>query len=76
LVAADVHPLIIPARGKFEPTHVRCHGIPNSAGQRGAPAWRTKLGDDGKLKAPNTADEKFEEVVKAAQDAAVLVLVY
>jgi S1-C subfamily serine protease len=29
-----------------------------------------------KLKAPNTADEKFEEVVKSAQDAAVLVLVY
>jgi hypothetical protein len=29
-----------------------------------------------KLKAPITADEKFEEVVKSAQDAAVLVLVY
>ncbi len=29
-----------------------------------------------KLKAPNTADEKFEAVVKSAQDAAVLVLVY
>jgi hypothetical protein len=29
-----------------------------------------------KLKAPNTADEEFEEVVKSAQDAAVLVLVY
>ena len=29
-----------------------------------------------KLKAPNTADEKFEEVVKSAQSAAVLVLVY
>ena len=29
-----------------------------------------------KLKKPNTADEKFEEVVKSAQDAAVLVLVY
>ena len=29
-----------------------------------------------KLKAPNTKDEKFEEVVKSAQDAAVLVLVY
>jgi S1-C subfamily serine protease len=29
-----------------------------------------------KLKAPNTADEKFEEVVKQAQGAAVLVLVY
>ena len=29
-----------------------------------------------KLKTPNTADEKFEEVVKSAQDAAVLVLVY
>jgi len=29
-----------------------------------------------KLKEPNTADEKFEEVVKSAQAAAVLVLVY
>ncbi len=29
-----------------------------------------------KLKAPNTTDEKFEDVVKSAQDAAVLVLVY
>ena len=34
------------------------------------------LGDDGKLKVPNTADRKFEEVVQSAQDAAVLVLVY
>ncbi len=29
-----------------------------------------------KLKAPNTADEKFEVVVQSAQNAAVLVLVY
>ena len=29
-----------------------------------------------KLKAPITADRKFEDVVKSAQDAAVLVLVY
>jgi len=29
-----------------------------------------------KLKEPNTKDEPFEEVVKSAQDAAVLVLVY
>ncbi len=29
-----------------------------------------------RLKAPNTEDEKFEDVVKSAQDAAVLVLVY
>ena len=29
-----------------------------------------------KLIAPNTADRKFEDVVKSAQDAAVLVLVY
>jgi hypothetical protein len=28
------------------------------------------------LEAPNTKDELFEEVVKSAQDAAVLVLVY
>ena len=31
---------------------------------------------DAKLKDPNTKDEAFEEVVKSAQDAAVLVLVY
>jgi hypothetical protein len=29
-----------------------------------------------KLKAPVTADRKFGDVVKSAQDAAVLVLVY
>ena len=29
-----------------------------------------------KLKEPNTKDESFEDVVKSAQDAAVLVLVY
>jgi S1-C subfamily serine protease len=29
-----------------------------------------------RLKAPVTSDRKFEEVVKSAQDAAVLVLVY
>jgi hypothetical protein len=29
-----------------------------------------------KLKAPVTADRKFEDVVKSARDAAVLVLVY
>jgi hypothetical protein len=29
-----------------------------------------------KLKTPNTADRKFEDVVKSAQQAAVLVLVY
>jgi hypothetical protein len=29
-----------------------------------------------KLKSPNTKDEKFEDVVKSAPDAAVLVLVY
>jgi hypothetical protein len=29
-----------------------------------------------KLKPANTVDEKFEDVVKSAQDAAVLVLVY
>ena len=31
---------------------------------------------DAKLKEPLTADRKFEDVVKSAQDAAVLVLVY
>ena len=30
----------------------------------------------GKLKSPNIADEKFSSVIKSAQDAAVLVLVY
>ena len=34
------------------------------------------LGVSAKLKEPITADRKFEEVVKSAQDAAVLVLVY
>jgi TPR repeat protein len=33
-------------------------------------------GVEAKLKAPNTKDESFEDVVKQAQDAAVLVLVY
>ena len=31
---------------------------------------------DAKLKEPNAKDENFEEVVKSAQEAAVLVLVY
>ncbi len=31
---------------------------------------------DAKIKDPNTKDESFEEVVKSAQEAAVLVLVY
>ena len=31
---------------------------------------------DAMLKAPNTADEKFFDVVQSAQNAAVLVLVY
>jgi len=31
---------------------------------------------DAKLKEPNAKDEKFSDVVKSAQDAAVLVLVY
>ena len=31
---------------------------------------------DAKLKAPNAVAEKFEEVVKSAEDAAGLVLVY
>ena len=30
----------------------------------------------GKLKKPNAQEEKFEDVVKSVQDAAVLVLVY
>jgi hypothetical protein len=33
-------------------------------------------GVEARLKKPNTADEKYEEVVKQAQQAAVLVLVY
>jgi hypothetical protein len=33
-------------------------------------------GVEAKLKVPNKADENFEDVVKSAQDAAVLVLVY
>jgi hypothetical protein len=34
------------------------------------------ISDSAKLKAPVTTDRKFEEVVKSAQNAAVLVLVY
>ena len=33
-------------------------------------------GVEAKLKKPNIVDEKFEDVVKSAQDASVLVLVY
>ena len=35
IVAANVSPLIIPAREKLEPTHVGCCGIPNVAGATG-----------------------------------------
>jgi len=57
----------------------------NPQGQRGAGRGaRTFLlsflesvpGVEVKLKKPNTADEKFEDVVKQAQQAAVLMLVY
>jgi len=34
------------------------------------------VGGDGELKEQNTQDEKFEEVVNSAEQAAVLVLVY
>ena len=34
------------------------------------------VGFPDKLKEPNTKEESFEEVVKSAQEAAVLVLVY
>jgi len=36
----------------------------------------TNPSSNSHIKDPNTADEIFEEVVKSAQDAAVLVLVY
>jgi hypothetical protein len=63
-VAADVSPLIIPGGEKFEPTRVGCYGVPNSAGQRVAPARRTKLGDDGiwahsAIRNPNFALERL-----------------
>jgi hypothetical protein len=35
-----------------------------------------QMAASARLKAPITADRKFEDVVKSAQDAAVLVLVY
>jgi hypothetical protein len=38
---------MIPSGEKFEPTHVGCYGIPNSAGATGRVARRTMLGDDG-----------------------------
>ena len=51
---------------------IEFHGFGVAGGVAGAVVPEV----DAKLKAPNTADEKFEEVVKSAQDAAVLVLVY
>jgi hypothetical protein len=48
--------------------------------RRGEKRWRaTALQNAGatpRTAEPNTKDESFEEVVKSAQDAAVLVLVY
>ena len=37
---------------------------------------RAEVENGGKLKEPNAKEEKFEDVVKSAQNAAVLVLVY
>jgi hypothetical protein len=45
-VAADVNPLIIPAGEKFEPTHVDCYDITNSAGATGRVARPVKYGGD------------------------------
>ena len=42
--------------------------------KRAAPKTKPKVA--GKLKEPLTAEWKFEDVVKSAQDASVLVLVY
>ena len=39
-------------------------------------AWKDWFIGSSKLKDPNTKDEAFEDVVKSAQEAAVLVLVY
>jgi hypothetical protein len=62
------------------------HSLPrrSNSPRRNAVKTRAKTGAflesvpavSAKLKAPVTADRKFEEVVKSAQDAAVLVLVY
>ena len=52
--------------------------VPNfrDADTASLPFLESVPGVEAKLKKPNTADEKFEDVVKSAQDAAVLVLVY
>jgi hypothetical protein len=52
--------------------------VPNfrDAGTASLPVLESVPDVDAKLKAPVTADRKFEDVVKSAQDAAVLVLVY
>jgi hypothetical protein len=41
-----------------------------NAAHKGISPW---TGGSARLKAPNMADEKFEDVVKSAQQAAVLV---
>jgi predicted nucleic acid-binding OB-fold protein len=52
--------------------------VPNfrDAGTASLPILESVPAVSAKLKEPITADRKFEDVVKSAQDAAVLVLVY
>ena len=49
---------------------------PRLTGRSALPFLESAPGVEDKLKKPNPADEKFEDVVKQTQDATVLVLVY
>jgi hypothetical protein len=63
--------VIVPCSGAFP---FRCCG--SAAKSSLLLSFLESLPDvSAKLKAPITADRKFEEVVKSAQDAAVLVMV-
>jgi hypothetical protein len=73
-VLADGHQLNYTVKSR-EGRHI---AVPNSkdADTVSLPVLESVPAVSTKLKAPMTADRKFEEVVKSAQDAAVLVLVY
>ena len=73
-VLADGHQLNYAVKSG-EGRHV---AVPNirDAGTASLPFPESIPAVSAKLKAPNAKDEKLEEVVKSAQDAAVLVLVY
>jgi hypothetical protein len=73
VLQSGINPRIIPARERLEPTHVGCYRIANSAGATGRAdssheARRRWKSDEGGL-----AEEKIEDLVKSAQNAAALV---